>query len=527
MSRAESWPDWWWDAAAQDPVPAPPPRSNQPFANLGGVTTPPEHDPPARAEHDPPARRVVVVGAGIAGLSAANAVRRAAPGLDVVVLEGSSSVGGKLARAEVGGVSVDVGAESMLNRRPEAVELAREVGLGDLLVHPATIKANLWSRGRMRPMPRTMMGVPTDPRTLAESGVLSAAGLTRVADEPTLPATELHGEDVSVGRLVGERFGREVVDRLVEPLLGGVYAGHADELSARAAVPQVVALLDRDRSLMHAAAAASAQASDVPVFAGLVGGLARLPEALAARLEICPGSVHTNSTVRALAHAAGGGWDLVVGSAHEPEGLHADAVILATPAHATARLLRDVAPGAARELAAIDYASVAIVTLAFRARDLPATEGSGFLVPPVDGRTVKASTYSFAKWDWVRDAGSKDDDAVLLMRCSIGRHREEETLQRTDDELVRLAVDDLRDAVGVTARPVDAHVRRWGGALPQYSVGHVERVRSIRATVATQVGLAVCGAAYDGLGLPACIASAELAATQVLAALAAQGRMDP
>lgn len=488
-------------------------------------------------EPDLPARRVVVVGAGIAGLSAANAVRRAAPGLDVVVLEGSSSVGGKLARAEVGGVSVDVGAESMLNRRPEAVALAREVGLGDLLVHPATIKANLWSRGRMRPMPRTMMGVPTDTRTLAESGVLSAAGLTRVGDEPTLPATDLHGEDVSVGRLVGERFGREVVDRLVEPLLGGVYAGHADELSARAAVPQVVALLDRGRSLMHAAAAASAQTSDVPVFAGLVGGLARLPEALAARLEIGPGSVRpgtvhmgsvrTGSTVRALAHAAGGGWDLVVGSAHEPEALHADAVILATPAHATARLLADVAPGAARELAAIDYASMAIVTLAFRAQDLPATEGSGFLVPPVDGRTVKASTYSFAKWDWIRDAGSQDHDAVLLMRCSIGRHREEETLQRTDDELVRLAVDDLREAIGVTARPVDAHVRRWGGALPQYSVGHVERVRSIRAAVATQAGLAVCGAAYDGLGLPACIASAELAATQVLAALAAQGRMDP
>ncbi len=473
------------------------------------MTAPPEHAPP---------QRVVVVGAGIAGLSAAHAVRRAAPRLDVVVLEGSSSVGGKLARAEVGGVLVDVGAESMLNRRPEAVALAREVGLGDLLVHPATIWANLWSRGSMRPMPRTMMGVPTDTRTLVESGVLSEAGVTRVADEPTVPPTDLEDRDVSVGWLVGQRFGREVVDRLVEPLLGGVYAGHADELSARAAVPQVVALLDRDRSLMHAAAEASAQASDVPVFAGLVGGLAQLPEALAARLD-----VRTGTTARRLAHAAGGGWDLVVGSAHDPLVLHADAVILATPAPATARLLADVAPAAARALSEIDYASMAIVTLAFRSRDLPLTEGSGFLVPPVDGRTVKASTYSFAKWDWVRAAGGD----LLLMRCSIGRHREEGTLQRTDDELVRLAVDDLRDAIGVTAQPVAAHVRRWGGALPQYAVGHLERVRSIRESVARQVGLAVCGAAYDGLGLPACIASAERAATQVLEALATQGRMDP
>jgi oxygen-dependent protoporphyrinogen oxidase len=168
---------------------------------------------------------------------------------------------------------------------------------------------------------------------------------------------------------------------------------------------------------------------------------------------------------------------------------------------------------------------MAIVTLAVRAGDLPATEGSGFLVPPVDGRAVKASTYSFAKWDWVREAGAGDD--LLLLRCSIGRHHEERMLQRTDDELVRLAVDDLRDAIGLDSRPVDAHVKRWGGALPQYTVGHVERVRSIRAAVAARSGLAVCGAAYDGLGLPACIASAERAATQVLDALATQGRMGP
>jgi oxygen-dependent protoporphyrinogen oxidase len=463
---------------------------------------------------------VVVVGAGIAGLAAAHAVERSAPEVEVVVLEASASVGGKLARAEIGGVSVDVGAEAMLNRRPEAVALAREVGLGDLLVHPATITANLWSRGRMRPMPRTVMGVPRQMQALADSGVLSEAGMARAAEEPHQPATDLGDRDVSVGWLVEQRFGPEVVDRLVEPLLGGVYAGHARELSARAAAPQVVALLDRDSSMLRAAAAVGEEASDVPVFAGLVGGLTQLPEALAARLD-----VRTGTTVRELVQAARGGWDLVLGSTREPERLHADAVVLATPARATARLLRDEAPDAARELAAIDYASMAIVTLAFRAGDLPTTQGSGFLVPPVDGRAVKASTYSFAKWDWVRDAGAGDD--LLLLRGSIGRHREEQMLQRTDDELARLAVHDLRDAIGLVARPVDAHVRRWGGALPQYAVGHVDRVRSIRAAVAARPGIAVCGAAYDGLGLPACIASAERAAAQVLDGLAAQGRMTP
>lgn len=432
-------------------------------------------------------------------------------------------VGGKLARAEVGGVLVDVGAEAMLNRRPEAVDLARDVGLGDRLGHPATVSAGLWSRGRMRSMPPTLMGVPTETKQLAASGVLSAPGLARVAMEPALATTHVDDHDVSVGWLIEERFGKEVVDRLVEPLLGGVYAGHARELSARAAVPQVFALLDRDRSMMHAAAAARSATSDVPVFAGIVGGLGLLPEAVATHAGL---QVRTGATARELAPGTDGGWRLVVGSTHDAETVEADAVVLATPARPSSRLLADAVPWAVPELAGIDYASVAIVTLAFRARDMPATEGSGFLVPPVDGRTVKAATYSFAKWDWVRAAGTGpgDSDDVLVMRCSIGRYREEATLQRTDEELVQLALEDLADAVGLSVRPVDAHVQRWGGALPQYTVGHLERVRRIRAAVSGVPGLAVCGAAYDGLGIPACIASAELAATQVLEQLSPAGQ---
>ena len=466
---------------------------------------------------------VVVVGGGIAGLAAAAAVRRERPDVAVTVLEGSPRIGGKLVRAEVGGVTVDVGAEAMLNRRPEAVALARAAGLGDDLVHPAVTAANLWSRGRMQPMPRTLMGVPIDTRALADAGVLSKPGLARVALDAVLPATRLDDRDVSVGWLVEERFGREVVDRLVEPLLGGVYAGHARELSARATVPQVVALLDRDRSMMRAAAAATAgPTSDVPVFAGIRGGVGRLPAAVA---ETSGATVRTGATVRDLARAAGGGWNLVVGPTRAPEVVHADAVVLATPARPTGRLLSDVVPDAALELARIEYASMAVVTMAFRARDLPATTGSGFLVPPVDGRQVKAATYSFAKWDWVREAGTgvRGED-LLLLRCSIGRHREEQVLQVDDAELVDLALCDLADAIGMCVRPVDQHVQRWGGGLPQYAVGHLDRVRNVRSSVAAQPGLAVCGAAYDGLGIPACIGSAELAATQVLASLPVRGQ---
>jgi oxygen-dependent protoporphyrinogen oxidase len=199
----------------------------------------------------------------------------------------------------------------------------------------------------------------------------------------------------------------------------------------------------------------------------------------------------------------------------------ADAVVLATPAHATARLLGGVAPDAADELDGIDYASVAIVTLAFSTRDFPTTVGSGFLVPPVEGRQVKAATYSFAKWDWVRDAGASraPGDDVLLMRCSLGRHREAQSLQADDEELVDWVLDDLSAAIGLSVRPVDQHVQRWGGALPQYAVGHLERVARIRSAVSRHPRLAVCGAAYDGVGIPACIASAERAVTALRADL--------
>jgi len=458
----------------------------------------------------PAAPIVVVIGGGIAGLAAAARLREERPDAQVLVLEGSTEIGGKLKLAEVGGVTVDVGAEAMLNRRPEAVALARISGLADAIVHPATTSAHLWSRDELLPMPRTMMGIPTDLRVLAESGVISKPGMARAAMDSVLPATSLEGRDTSIGGLVEERFGKEIVDRLVEPLLGGVYAGHAREISARAAVPQVVALLDRDRSLGKAAArATSGPASDVPVFAGIVGGIGRLPGAVAAASGA---TIETDAVVRDLARRAGGGFTLVVGSTKDPRLVHADAVVVATPARAAARLLSDVVPGAALELARIEYASVALVTMAFSARDFPDVTGSGFLVPPVEKRAIKAATFSFGKWDWVREAG----DGTLVMRCSLGRHREEHQLQASDEELVELALNDLADAIGLSVRPIDTHVQRWGGGLPQYAVGHLDRVAAIRAEVARIPGLAVCGAAYDGIGIPACISSAHQAVSSLL-----------
>jgi protoporphyrinogen/coproporphyrinogen III oxidase len=440
---------------------------------------------------------VVVVGGGVSGLTAARDLRSA--GLSVLVLEGSPAVGGKLRAATIAGVDVDVGAESMLARRPEGVDLVRELGLP--VVHPESGSSQVWTRGALRPLPRTLFGVPLDLGQLASSGVLSEAGLRRARHETTEPLGE---GDVSVAALVGRRLGDEVVDRLTEPMLGGVYAGHAANLSAQATVPQVVELLREHGSLTKAVAALPTP-SDAPVFAGIEGGLARLPAALAEALD-----VRTASTVRALERAESG-FRLTVGSARTPETVSTGRVVLATPAAPTSRLLVDVAPIASAELSAIEYASMAIVTIAVP--ELEVGDSSGFLVPPVDGRRIKAATYSFRKWGWVGRAAD-----VRVLRASIGRHREEASLQATDEELVARVVADLAVATGQETKPVDLHVQRWGGGLPQYAVGHLERVRRIRDDVADVPGLAICGAAYDGVGIPAVIASAHRAAASVLGA---------
>jgi oxygen-dependent protoporphyrinogen oxidase len=472
-----------------------------------------------------PRRRVVVIGGGIAGLAAAYRLLQAQESLAVTVLEGSPDVGGKLRLGEVAGVQVDLGAESMLNRRPEAVELARSVGLADSIVHPEPFAARLWTRGRLAELPAGLMGVPADPRAAARAGALSRWGALRAEAERVLPAAALE-DDMSVGSFVARRLGGEVRDRLVEPMLGGVYAGHADDLSLRATVPALATGYAEHGGLLAAAAAVTAAGSGRPVFAGLRGGVGRLAVETSRAVARRGGVVRTSSMVRELRRDQDG-WRVVVGDTRTPDILVADAIVLAVPAARAARLLETAAPPAARELSRIEYASVAIVTLAVPADSLPqaltrtgSAASSGFLVPPVDGRTVKAATFSSHKWGWL--AGD-----TFVLRCSIGRHREESTLQRPDAELVDIARADLRDAVGLTGPLVGATVTRWGGALPQYAVGHLDRVARIRAAVADVPGLAVCGAAYDGVGIAAVVASADLAATQVTGQLAGRGTMAP
>ncbi|MEU3888394.1 protoporphyrinogen oxidase [Streptomyces sp. NPDC029041] len=451
--------------------------------------------------------RVVVIGAGIAGLAAAH--RLLDRGARATVLEASGRVGGKLLPGEVAGARVDLGAESLLARRPEAVELAREVGLADRLQPPATATASLWTRGALRPFPKGhVMGVPGTASALA--GVLSEEGLARIGRDAELPRTEV-GDDVAVGEYVAQRLGREVVDRLLEPMLGGVYAGDAYRISMRAAVPQLFQVARSHTSLtagvreLQAKAAAARQTG--PVFMGIRGGVGTLPLAVAESVLARGGEILTGTAVTGLRRTPEGGWHVVSGERE----WFAEAVIVAAPAPEAARLLRAESPGAAAGLDGVEYASMALVTLAYRRSETALPDGSGFLVPPVDGHTIKASTFASQKWGWIAD----ENPGLVVLRTSVGRYGETEILERDDSELADVSRQDLKAATGLDATPVATRVTRWDDGLPQYPVGHHARVARIREHIARLPGLAVCGAAYDGVGIPACIASAYAAVDQV------------
>ena len=489
---------------------------------------------------------VVVIGGGIAGLAAASFL--ADVPARVTVLEGSPRIGGKLSASDVAGVSMDEGAEALLARRPEGIALIAATGLAADLVPAGVTSSAIYTRGAMRSLPRRQfMGVPADIDELAGSGVISAEGVARARAESARP---FEAPDESVTEYIGRRLGVEVVDRLVDPLLGGVYAGRSEDLSFQATLAPLAAAARKHATLTEATASllpptpspafAPTPASTPtptaistptltsdnskkpsPIFVTLTTGLGALPEAVA---KASGADIRVNAMVRELKRTATG-WRLTIGSAADPEYLDADAVILATPAAPAARLLKETSGAAAAQLEQIPYASMAIITLAFAAKDFPAQQRSGYLVPAVDGRAVKAATFSTVKWPHLAAAAADAGSPVHIVRCSVGRSGDVAVLQRDDRDLATLAAAELAESIGITAAPAAHRVTRWGGGLPQYNVGHLDRVARIRAAVAAQPGLAVAGAAYDGVGIPACIATARSAADQIIAHLTAAGAL--
>jgi protoporphyrinogen/coproporphyrinogen III oxidase len=453
---------------------------------------------------------VAVVGAGITGLSAAHALATSPQRPKVTILEADEVPGGKLRTGSVGGARVELGADAFLARDPDAVDLCRAVGLGDDLVDQSARGVGVWWDGRLRRLPEgVILGVPTRFRPLLRSGLVSPSGLLRAGLDLALPPTPSLDER-SVGELVRHRLGDEVADRLVEPLLAGVYAGDIDRLGVTAATPVLADAARQHRSLVLGLRARARRsrpqpgpATDGPsgpVFVGLRGGLSSLVARLVATPRV---ELRTGHRVTSLEFGAGGfRLDSIRGD------VAADGVILALPAPAAADLVRPHLPDAARALTEIAYASVAVVVIVLPpGTRLPA--GSGILIPRSAGRTVKAATWVSQKWAHV-------GDGQVVVRASVGRAGDARILDRPDDEIAETVLADLADLVGIRAEPSAVEIIRWPASMPQYEVGHERRVGRIREGFGTIPGLEVAGAALGGIGIPACVRQGREAARTLL-----------
>ncbi|MDO8362963.1 MAG: protoporphyrinogen oxidase [Actinomycetota bacterium] len=446
--------------------------------------------------------RVAVVGGGIAGLAAAHALATAGDDIQVTLFESDGRLGGKLHTSPFAGhPAIDEGPDAFLARLPWGTALARTVGLGEQLVSPASGKAAVWWEG-LHPIPEgLLLGMPTDVMALARSKLLSWPGKLRAATEPFRRRTSL--EPDSLGGFVRARFGNEVHLRLVDPLVGSIYAADTDHFSL-AAVPQIADLAGKGRSVLLAARKMPKPgAAAGPVFYAPTGGMGALALTVAQAVRAAGGELRTRAQVASL-QADGPGWRVN----DEPFA----AVVLACPTGAASRLLAGVAPTAAELLAAIPSADVAMVTLALDAADWPdrLLGMSGYLVPKPMQRMVTAGSFGSQKWPhWALP------DAVVL-RVSLGRDGLP-VLHLSDEQLLAATLDEVGRHLGLTLQPRHTRISRWQGAFPQYRPHHAARVERIEH--ALPAGIALAGAGYRGAGVPACIRSGQAAATTITARL--------
>jgi oxygen-dependent protoporphyrinogen oxidase len=456
--------------------------------------------------------RVAIVGGGVAGIAAGLRVAERAPDASLVLLEAGDRLGGTLQTVREQGFVIETGPDSFITEKPWALALCDRLGLsGDLVGTRDGDRRTHVARGdALHPLPDGfLLLAPTSLGPLVTSPLFSWPGKLRMALDLVLPRGD-GARDESLADFVRRRLGREALARVADPLVSGIYTGDPERLSVAATMPRFHELEATHRSIIlglrrSAGAARGVAGARYGLFVTHRDGMGALVSALAARL---PDSTAQLGTRLERLERTTSGWRLHLGRAS----LDADAVVLATPAWATADLVAPIDAALAERLRTIVHASSAIVTLAVRASDLPrGLPGFGFVVPAVDGRDLLACTFSSRKW-----AGRAPEGHELL-RGFVGGVRRPDLVERDDAALIAIVRSELARYLGLRGEPVLARVDRWRRAMPQYDVGHRERVRAIEERVATLPRLALAGNAYQGVGIPDCVRSGELAADAVLA----------
>ena len=459
---------------------------------------------------------IAVVGGGITGLSTAYHLMHTCEGVppQVTLIEAGARLGGKIHTERFAGVPVDLGPEAFVARVPQVRALCSELGLEKDLVAPATGKTYLWTRGRLRPFPGGLVfGVPTSAGAIARSGILSLPGVARAGLDLLLPQSDWP-PDPSVAQVIESRFGREVVERLVEPLLGGIHAGRADRLSLASVAPHLAVAAKRHRSLMRGLRSAqpAGEAGSSPVLLTVTGGLERLVERL--HTALAEVDIRTGTPVLSIIPLPDGRYRLLCDSG---SAVVADGVVLAVPSWAAADILREVAPELATRLASIAYASVVTVTLGYPTSAFPRPlHGSGFLVPRIDHHLLTACTWCTSKWPHLRSS------TAIILRCSAGRWGDDRAFQLDDEALIEQIHGELVQSMGIRSHPNEWLITRWERAIPQYEVGHQALVTEIESVLANWPGIILAGAPYHGVGIASCIQDSKLAASLLQTHLARQ-----
>ena len=461
--------------------------------------------------------KLVVIGGGITGLAAAHRAvelaRERGVALDLTLIEARERLGGTIASERVDGFLVEAGPDSFLSEKPWALALCRRLGVEDRLVRTDDRfrKVFVWFGGRLHPLPDGFqLLAPTAMRPFVTSSLFSLPGKLRMALDLVLPRG--HADDESLGAFVRRRLGAEALERVAQPLVAGIYTADPDDLSLAATMPRFLEVERRDRSIILGLRRALARAplpgtsgARWSLFVTFAGGMEELVVTLAARLPA--GAAVLKQRVSALARE-GERWRVRTA---EGGAFDAERVIVATEAHATARLVRYLDPSLANLLGEIPYSSAATISLGYRRADVPhPLDGFGFVVPRSEGKALLAGTFSSVKYPGRAPAGH------VLLRGFLGGMLNAAILTEDDGALVSRARAELREALGITAEPVLTRLHRWPASMPQYRVGHLARAEAIEHAAAALPGLALAGAAYRGVGIADCVRSGEAAAERVV-----------